>query len=52
MTQKEAAEALIAGANNTDSTYLNVVREHLLIALGAQIEKPADGNNDDSDVQG
>ncbi len=36
MTQDESRENLIRGCQATDSTFINVNREHLLIALGAE----------------
>jgi hypothetical protein len=36
MTQEESRANLINGCQNTDSTFINVNREHLLIALGAE----------------
>ena len=35
MTQQEAAAELIAGSRNTNSYYVTVLREQLLLALGA-----------------
>lgn len=35
MTQAEAAAALIEGSLNTNSTYVTVRRDQLLLALGA-----------------
>lgn len=46
MTQKEAAEALLQGARNTNCQHLTVVREHLLIALG-EAPEDEDGHPDD-----
>lgn len=46
MTQEEARAVLIKGSLNSDALFVNVTREHLLIALGAQPEdKPTDGTD-------
>lgn len=51
MTREEAVAGLVAGAKNTDSVYLNVPREQLLIALGAkEEEQPADGSDEQAEV--
>ncbi len=36
MTPDESRENLIRGCQNTDATFINVNRAHLLIALGAE----------------
>lgn len=36
MTQDEAKAALLEGAQNTNSEFITVTREHLLIALGVE----------------
>lgn len=52
MTQQEAADGLRSGANNSSSEYIIVVREHLLIALGEEEAKPADGKDQQADISG
>jgi hypothetical protein len=39
MKKQDAIDNLVKGATNTNSTYITVTREHLLIALGAVEEK-------------
>lgn len=45
MTQVEAKDALLLGAKNTESEYITIQRETLLIALGAEpiTEDSSDG---------
>ena len=49
MDKKEAADALLLGANNTNSEYLTVRRVDLLAALGAETtEEATDAGNSDA----
>jgi hypothetical protein len=45
MTQEEARDALLLGATNTETEYITIQRETLLIALGQEptIEDTGDG---------
>jgi hypothetical protein len=46
MTQEEAKAALLLGATNTNSEYVTIQRQTLLIALG---EEPNSEENDDAE---
>lgn len=43
MKKKDAIAALVDGSSRTNSEWVTVKREHLLIALGALPEKSDDG---------
>lgn len=47
MTQQESADNLIKGCQASNSQYVNVLRKHLLIALGATDPHDDDGSIDD-----
>ena len=47
MKKQEAIDALLKGSLNTNSQFVTITREHLLIALGAQPETDTEELNDD-----
>jgi len=54
MTKQEIIEALVAGSRATSSEYVNIKREHLLIALDALPESEIEdaSNTEAADILG
>jgi hypothetical protein len=48
MTKQDAIDALLKGSLNTNSHFVTITREHLLIALGALPETDTEESNDDT----